>query len=284
MSLVIADRVKETTTTTGTGALSLGGAVTGFRSFGSVCATNDTCYYCLQAVDGSGTPTGDWEVGLGTYSATNTLTRTTVLSSSNSNAAVNLASGAKQVWIDLSAAEYTATRNTAYAAAAGSTPVFSLVSSGTQATFGPSNPLILTGLDTANYDYRVTVRLSRGSGGASLDYLRCQFGDTGGTPTWLTDGAFMSVTGAATGNLTTSSGVTRVAQVQNNSTLNMGATLDLSFTNSLPCIVSGFTKSYFWENSTVFDSTLSSRCGALKFTTEQQNWSAEYTLWALRRN
>lgn len=103
MALVIADRIRETTASTGTGALALSGAATGFRAFSSVCSTADTCYYALQAVDSSGTPTGDWEVGIGTYSSANTLTRTTVLASSNGNAVVNLAAGTKQVWLDLAA-------------------------------------------------------------------------------------------------------------------------------------------------------------------------------------
>lgn len=103
MAHVIKDRVKETTTTTGTGALTLAGAMTGFRAFSAVCSTNDTLCYALQAVDGNGAPTGDWEVGVGTYSGANTLTRGTVFASSNAGAAVNLASGTKQVWIDLPA-------------------------------------------------------------------------------------------------------------------------------------------------------------------------------------
>ena len=105
MALQIADRVKETTTTTGTGALALGGAMTGFRAFSSVCSVGDTCYYALQAVDGNGVPTGDWEVGLGTYSSASTLTRTTVTASSNSGSAVSLSAGTKQVWLDLAAAQ-----------------------------------------------------------------------------------------------------------------------------------------------------------------------------------
>lgn len=106
MAHIIKDRVKETTTTTGTGSLTLAGAMTGFRAFSAVCGTGDTLYYALQAVDGSGAPTGDWEVGLGTYSAANTLTRTTILSSSNSGAVVSLSSGTKQVWLDIPAAKY----------------------------------------------------------------------------------------------------------------------------------------------------------------------------------
>lgn len=100
MTLQIADRIKETTTTTGTGPLTLAGAITGYRAFSSACAVNDLCYYALQAVDASGIPTGDWEVGVGAYSATNTLTRIGVLSSSNAGALVNLAAGTKHVWMD----------------------------------------------------------------------------------------------------------------------------------------------------------------------------------------
>src|ERR1700750_1363032 len=98
--LQIADRIRETTTTTGTGALTLAGAAAGYAAFSSACAVGDTCYYGLQAVDGSGNPTGAWEVGIGTYSATNQLTRTTILASSNAGAAVNLAAGTTQVWLD----------------------------------------------------------------------------------------------------------------------------------------------------------------------------------------
>lgn len=103
MALIVADRVFETTTTTGTGALSLAGAVTGFQAFDDVCANNDTCYYSLWAVDGNGNPTGAWETGLGTFTDTDTLTRTTVHASSNSNNAVDLAAGTKYVQLSATA-------------------------------------------------------------------------------------------------------------------------------------------------------------------------------------
>lgn len=103
MTLVAKDRVLETSTTTGTGAFTLGGAVTGFRAFSSVCSVGDTCYYLIEHVDSNGNPDGDWETGLGTYSATNTLTRTTVKASSNSNAAVSFGSGTKRVSIGVDA-------------------------------------------------------------------------------------------------------------------------------------------------------------------------------------
>lgn len=99
MAHIAEPRVLETTTTTGTGVLTLAGAVSGFRAFSSVCTTNDTCAYYIEAVDGSGVPTGDWECGLGTYSGANALTRTTVIRSSNAGSAVSLSAGTKRVGI-----------------------------------------------------------------------------------------------------------------------------------------------------------------------------------------
>jgi hypothetical protein len=104
MALIVADRVQETSTTTGTGALTLAAAVTGYRRFSAVCSVADTCYYLIVAVDGNGNPSGDWEVGLGTYSSANTLTRTTPQASSNAGAAVNFGAGTKYVMLDASAA------------------------------------------------------------------------------------------------------------------------------------------------------------------------------------
>jgi hypothetical protein len=104
--LVYADRVLETSTTTGAGALTLAAAVTGYQRFSGVCSVNDTVYYAIWGVDANGTPTGEWESGLGTYSSANTLTRTTVLASSNSNAAVSFSAGTKHVGITPVAADY----------------------------------------------------------------------------------------------------------------------------------------------------------------------------------
>lgn len=107
MAHVIADRVKESTATTGVGALTLDGALTAYRTFDDVCNDADTVYYAIEAVDANGLPTGDWEVGLGTYSA-GTLTRTAPSASSNGGAAVNFAAGTKHVWIDATAAQIAA--------------------------------------------------------------------------------------------------------------------------------------------------------------------------------
>jgi hypothetical protein len=94
MAHISKDRVKETTTTTGTGAIALAGAVTGYRAFSFYMTVGvDTCYYLM--VGGA----GEWEMGLGTYSSANTLTRTTVYRSSNSDAAVTFSSGTKEVYL-----------------------------------------------------------------------------------------------------------------------------------------------------------------------------------------
>ena len=95
MALVVKDRVKETTATTGTGTLTLAGALTGFQSFSSALSDGDTTYYAIFE-----SSTGEWEVGLGTFTASGTtLARTTVLASSNSGSAVNLTAGSAEVFI-----------------------------------------------------------------------------------------------------------------------------------------------------------------------------------------
>lgn len=94
MSFVLKDRVKETSTTTGTGTFTLAGAATGFQSF-SVIGNGNTTFYCI--VDSAA---GAWEVGIGTYTSSGTtLSRDTILESSNSGAAVNFGSGSKDVFV-----------------------------------------------------------------------------------------------------------------------------------------------------------------------------------------
>jgi len=101
MALVINDRVKVTSTTTGTGALALGAAVTGFETFAQGIGNNNTTYYCIFNQG-----TNEFEVGLGTLDGTSAnLTRTTVISSSNSDAAVNFTSGTKDVFCTLPASK-----------------------------------------------------------------------------------------------------------------------------------------------------------------------------------
>ena len=85
MALVLADRVRETSTTTGTGSVTLGGAYTSFQTFLAGIGNGNTTYYTIAGQTGS-----EWEVGIGTYtSAGTTLARTTVLASSNAGALVS---------------------------------------------------------------------------------------------------------------------------------------------------------------------------------------------------
>ena len=111
MALIVKDRIKETSTTVGTGTLTLAGASAGFRSFADIGNANTT-YYCI--VGGT-----EWEVGLGTYTLSGTtLARTTVLSNSlGTTALINFSAGSKDVFCTYPATEsvYQDTLNDAYA-------------------------------------------------------------------------------------------------------------------------------------------------------------------------
>jgi predicted heme/steroid binding protein len=90
MALVVKDRVRETSTTTGTGTFTLAGAVTGFQTFSTAIGNTNTTYYTIT--NGS-----EWEVGIGTVAA-GTLARTTIVASSNAGSAVNFSAGTKDVF------------------------------------------------------------------------------------------------------------------------------------------------------------------------------------------
>lgn len=96
MALVLADRVKDTTTTTGTGAITLSNvAPIGYRTFGAAIGDGNTTYYTIN-----GPGTAEWEVGVGTYTASGTsLSRDVVLASSNANALVPFSAGTKEVFV-----------------------------------------------------------------------------------------------------------------------------------------------------------------------------------------
>jgi hypothetical protein len=95
MALVLADRVKETTTTTGNGTITLAGAVTGYQSF-AVIGNSNTTYYTIAGQTGS-----EWEVGIGTYTSSGTtLSRDTVLSNSlGTTAKIVFSAGTKDVFV-----------------------------------------------------------------------------------------------------------------------------------------------------------------------------------------
>jgi hypothetical protein len=107
MAFVLADRVKETTTTAGTGAVTLLGASTGYQSF-AVIGNANTTYYTIASQSGS-----EWEVGIGTYTSSGTtLARTTVLSNSSATqpSALSFSAGTKDVFVSYPA-EYSVTND-----------------------------------------------------------------------------------------------------------------------------------------------------------------------------
>jgi hypothetical protein len=95
MALVLADRVKETTTSTGTTAITLAGAATGYQTFLAAIGDANTTYYTIADQSGA-----NWEVGVGTYTTSgNTLSRNTVLASSNAGSLVSFVAGTKDVFV-----------------------------------------------------------------------------------------------------------------------------------------------------------------------------------------
>jgi len=100
MAFVIADRVRETTTTTGTGTINLLGAVTNFETFAANLSNSDTTYYAI--VDNTN---NDFEVGVGTFTASGTTLARSVIASSNSNNLVNFGVGTKDVFITVPASK-----------------------------------------------------------------------------------------------------------------------------------------------------------------------------------
>ena len=117
MALVLKDRVKETSVSTGTGAITLAGTTGAYQPF-SVIGDGNTTYYAI-----AGQTTSEWEVGIGTYTlSTDSISRDTILSSSNSNTIVTFSAGTKDVfvtypsekglWVDASGTSNYATADT----------------------------------------------------------------------------------------------------------------------------------------------------------------------------
>ena len=127
MAFVLKDRVKESTATTGTGTVTLAGAATGYQSFSAI-GNGNTTYYCIAGQTGS-----EWEVGIGTYTSSGTtLSRTTVLASSNSGSLVNFSAGNKDVFVT-----YPAGRSVNYESGG----VYVLLGTGA-ALAGATNPIL----------------------------------------------------------------------------------------------------------------------------------------------
>lgn len=147
MPHVTADRILEQSSTSGTGAFTLAGAVPGFRRFAEVMSIGDTCDYSIEV------PSGAWEVGTGTYSAVDMLTRTTVQASSEGGAAVDFASGAKRVMLGATAASFNAKAPLASPAFTGTptAPTPAIGDSSTQLATTAFGWAMLGGVDVRRY-------------------------------------------------------------------------------------------------------------------------------------
>ena len=192
MALVLKDRVKETSVTTGTGDVTFGGAVTGFDTFSTGVGNSNTTYYAIvnRTVD-------EWEVGLGTLAGdSSTMTRTTVLTNSDGNtSAITLSAGTKDIFCTMPASKtmdmaLTTTGDTLYASAA-NTPARLAVgtarytlqtnSGGTLPEWAASPQSLLTGQGDILYTSAANTlaRLAAGTGA----YLLAM--NSGGTaPEW----------------------------------------------------------------------------------------------------
>jgi phosphotransferase system HPr-like phosphotransfer protein len=180
MALVLADRVRETTTTVGTGSVTLAGALTGYQTFSAAVGNSNTTYYVI-----AGQGTSEWEVGIGTYaSAGNTLARTTVLASSNAGSLVTFSAGTKDVWVDYAAGKAVTTDTLAYPPAIGGTTpaagTFTTLTATGQTSLGGaagSEGLRVNTVSSAiNYvaiqgDTSISPKISSAGAGADLNLL-----------------------------------------------------------------------------------------------------------------
>ena len=202
MALVLKDRVKETTTTTGTGTYTLAGAVVGYQAF-SVIGNANTTYYAIT----NGT---DWEVGLGTYTLSGTtLSRDTILESSNSGNAVNWGAGVKDIFCT-----YPAERSM-YVDGSTITPAtaasLAVVSGGTGQTSYTDGQLLI-GNSTGNTLAKATLTAGTGisvtNGAGSI------------TVAAINNGTVTSVSGTGSVN-----GITLTGTVTSSGSLTLGGTL-----------------------------------------------------------
>ena len=177
MALVINNRVRETTTTTGTGAQTLAGAVDGFQTFAAGIGNSNTTYYAISL-----NTANEWEVGLGTLNGdSSTLTRTTVLESSNSDSAVDFAAGSKEVFCTLPS------EKAVYLDASGD-PVGAIASVAEDTTPQLGGDLDVNGQDivsTSNADIDI---IPHGTGDVNLGADAVQVGDNDANATITTQG------------------------------------------------------------------------------------------------
>jgi hypothetical protein len=239
MALVVNDRVKETTTIVGTGTATLLGLSPGYQSF-SVIGNGNTTYYCI-ADQGSGL---NWEVGIGTYTSIGTtLSRTTVLASSNANALVSFAAGTKDVFVTYPAGKGIWLDASGNAIGLGTPSAFIA----TNVTGLPLTTGVTGTLPIANGGTGVTT--STGSGSVVLNTSPALVTPALGTPSsgTLTNCTFPTLNQNTTG---TASNITAYTVNQNVGTANSPSFPSITTTSNLSIQIGGSASIGFYQDAT----------------------------------
>ena len=194
MAFVVNDRVKETTTSTGTGTINLGGAETGFETFVAGIGNSNTTYYCIQAQGGSA-----FEIGVGTVTdaSPDTLSRTAIISSSNSDAVVDFGAGTKDVFCTLPASKAVIEDNSTNADIAGNLTVGGTVDGVDIAARDAVLTSTTTTATNANTTANAALPKSGGTMTGAITFDSAQAtGNSGLVPAAGTSGHFLAHNGA----------------------------------------------------------------------------------------
>lgn len=256
MAFIIADRVKETSTTTGTGSIALAGATTGFRAFSAVLATGDTTYYTIADQGGA-----NWEVGIGTFTSPSTLARTTILSSSNSGSIVTFTSGTKDVFISLPAARTGIYSRTAFTATGGQTTFSVTYSVGFIQVF--VNGVLLNAADYTATNGTSVVLATGCVAGDIVEVTGPYYGNTAnfGPVTWPGAGIAVSTGSAWTTSLTAPTGaIVGTTDTQTISAKTLTAPTITGYTESVVTANTGTAYTISLTSGTVQILTLTGNC------------------------
>jgi len=254
MALVVKDRVKETTATTGTGTITLAGASTGYQSFSAI-GDGNTTYYTI-----SNPGVNEWEVGIGTYTASGTtLSRDTILSSSNSGSAVSFSAGTKDVFVVYPAGK------AIYFDASGNSIALGTPASTTTLTNCTGLP-ISTGVAGLGTGVATALAVNTGSAGAFVVN-----GGVLGTPS---SGTVTNLTGTASININGTVGATTPAAGTFTSLSDSG---NLTFTGTSNRITGDFTNATVTSRLAFVTSTANSTTGIYALpagTSTAASWQA----------